>query len=89
VRQSSTEVLNKFLTDRSGLSCSSRSNFDGVVEVLAKGVEMSFTMLAAAILGCDLLLYAVFTWAYPERPDKRTSRISALGRAVTRFAPRA
>jgi hypothetical protein len=50
---------------------------------------MSFTMLAAAILGCDLLLYAVFTWAYPERPDKRTSRISALGRAVTRFAPRA
>jgi hypothetical protein len=34
---------------------------------------MSFTVLAAAILGCDLLLYVLFTFLYPERRKGRSA----------------
>ena len=34
---------------------------------------MSFTMLAAAILGCDVLLYALFAFLYPERRKGNSS----------------
>ena len=34
---------------------------------------MSFTMLAAAILGCDLLLYVLFTFLYSERRKGRSA----------------
>jgi hypothetical protein len=31
---------------------------------------MSFTLMAACILGIDVLLYALFQWAYPDRGGK-------------------
>jgi hypothetical protein len=34
---------------------------------------MSFTMLAAAILGCDVLLYVLFMFLYPERRKGRSA----------------
>jgi hypothetical protein len=44
---------------------------------------MSFTMLAAAILGCDVLLYALFTFLYPERRKGRSAHANR-GAVVTR-----
>jgi hypothetical protein len=38
---------------------------------------MSVTMLMAlCILGCDLLLYALFAWTYPDRSGKSRQAIS-------------
>jgi hypothetical protein len=45
--------------------------------------QMSFTMLAAAILGCDVLLYALFTFLYPERRKGGSARANR-GAVVTR-----
>jgi hypothetical protein len=44
---------------------------------------MSFTVLAAAILGCDLLLYMLFTFLYPERRKGR-SALANRGTIATR-----
>jgi hypothetical protein len=34
---------------------------------------MSFNMITAlCILGCDVLLYALFHWMYPDRRPKRS-----------------
>jgi hypothetical protein len=44
---------------------------------------MSFTVLAAAILGCDLLLYVLFVLLYPERRKGRRAHANR-STAVTR-----
>ena len=76
------ECFNKFLTDRSGLLIPASTTIHAVTR-FGRGDQMSFTMLAAAILGCDVLLYALFAVLYPERRKGRSAHANRAA-VVTR-----
>jgi hypothetical protein len=53
----------------------------------AEVLPMPFTLLAICILGCDVLLYVLFCWAYPDRSDRRDRPQAASRRASLNAHP--
>jgi hypothetical protein len=48
---------------------------------------MSFTTMAALILGCDVLLYGLFLWLYPDRTPKSRPGLDAHDLAMRHSVP--